>query len=752
VLVPELFSKPVGGSQRENRRFSFGIFLAIAFFAAAAFPLLLLSVAGTKATVNAWESLPVEIPDVSGVPERTQLLDRNGKVFATFSTTNRVSISLDDIPDVAVEALVSVEDAEFFSHSGVDFKAIVRAMFNNASGGDTQGASTITQQWVKNVLATTAGSTADAEAAVEQTLNRKLKEAKLAMVADGGAFSKEDILTGYLNTVYFGDQAYGIYAAARHYYSVKPKGLTLNQAATLAGLVQSPSTLAPTANKKAARERRNEVLGRMQAEGHITQIRMLEEQARPIKLKISQPDSGCQNSDFPHYCTYVQDALLSDPALGKNGKARQATFDRGGLRVRTALDPSAQRAAIAAARIGVGISGDVASAVAVVKPGTPEVVAAATNRVYGDGENQTEIMYADSSLAPLGSNFKPFVLATALELGFPLSTRFGTPDGYYPAGMSAPVGGFHNANRRDNGVLDARGATKGSVNTWFIQLIERTGTKAVADFAARLGNTTLPRKGEGRITEVDATLALGTYNAKPIEVAAGYATFAADGVTCAPTPLLKIKHIDGDRLKMNARDRCYQGTSAAVADTMANILTAPFENGGTASALELPRDRPTAGKTGTTDNSSATWFTGFTPQYVTSVWVGDPKGGFTYPLRNRWINGAYYDAVYGATIAGPIWQNVMTKLHEGLPIQELPKVDDSTITSSIPAVPDLTGLTQVAAIAAAERAGFLDVKVKTTEAGDRPFPVSGLVVEQIPEQGTSSPTVTRDEMILTVIG
>ncbi|MCH9814889.1 MAG: penicillin-binding protein [Actinomycetia bacterium] len=751
TLMPALFSEPGGGRARRDRRFSWGIFVALAFVAAAIFPMLLMGVTGTKATVQVWEDLPVEIPDVSGVPERSQLLDRNGKVFATFSTTNRVSIAREEIPDVMVNAIVAVEDAEFFTHSGVDFKAIVRAMFNNASGGDTQGASTITQQWVKNVLATTAENSADAEAAVEQTLKRKLREAKLAMVADGGAFSKEDILTGYLNTVYFGDQAYGIYAASKHYFSVKPKDLTLNQAATLAGLVQSPSRLAPTSNKKAATERRNQVLERMQAEGHISTNRMKKEQAKRIKLRVSQPDSGCQNSDFPHYCTYVREALLNDPALGKSKSKRQEVFDRGGLRVTTALDPKAQRAAIAAARAGVGISGDVASAVAVVKPGTPEVVAAATNRVFGAGENQTEIMYADSSLAPLGSNFKPFVLATALELGFPLSTRFGTPDGYYPAGMNAPVGGFHNANRRDNGVLDARGATKGSVNTWFIQLIERTGTKAVADFAGRLGNTTLPRKGDGRITDADATLALGTYNAKPIEVAAGYAAFAAEGVTCTPTPLLKIRHIDGQRIKLDPQSRCYQGTSAAVANSVANILTAPFENGGTASALGLPGGRPAAGKTGTTDNSSATWFTGFTPQYVTTVWVGDPRGGFTYPLRNRWINGSYYDSVFGATLAGPIWKNTMSKLHDGLPVEKLPGLDNSTLTSSIPAVPDLTGLTQTAATAAAERAGFTAVKIKTTEPGERPFATSGLVVRQSPDAGTSSPTVAREEITLTVI-
>jgi membrane peptidoglycan carboxypeptidase len=379
--------------------------VALVYIAAALLPLMMVGIASTNVAVKAWDSLPVEVPDVNAVAQHSQLLDRNGKVFATFATTNRVPIKRNDLPDSMVNAIVSVEDADFFQHAGVDLKSIARAVFNNASGGSTQGGSTITQQWVKNVLANTATTDTAVQAAVERSWERKLREAKLALTADGGAFTKDDILTSYLNTAYFGDQAYGIFAAAKHYYSRHPRDLSLNQAAMLAGLVKSPSSLAPTQHKKAAIERRNTVLQRMQAEGYISEEKLAKEQARPIRLRLSQPDSGCINSRFPHYCSYTKAALLRDPVLGDTPERRQDVFDRGGLQVTTALDPTAQKASIDAARNHVGTSGDVAAAIAVVRPGTTEVVAAATNSEFGNGDVVTEITYAYTSLATLGSYF-----------------------------------------------------------------------------------------------------------------------------------------------------------------------------------------------------------------------------------------------------------------------------------------------------------------------------------------------------------
>ncbi|MCB0918274.1 MAG: penicillin-binding protein [Actinobacteria bacterium] len=732
-----------------KRRRPWGLIVSAGFLVGGLTALSMVGATGTQIAVKAWESLPVEIPDISGIPERTQLLDRNGKVFAEFSTTNRVSITFEQIPQVMIDAIVATEDKDFFKHSGVDFTAVARAMVSNANGNELQGGSTITQQWVKNVLASTAEDEDAYAAAVEQSWARKVREAKLALIADN-EFTKEDVLTSYLNTVYFGEQAYGLYAASRHYFSVDPIDLNVNQAAVLAGLVQAPSAYAPTKHKKAAKQRRNQVLERMHTEGYITARQLRQESAKPIRLKLAAPDSGCANSKFPHYCAYVQESLLSDPALGETPEERQRVFDRGGLTVRTALDPAIQKTAIEVLQAHVGVEGDVAAAAAIVKPGTSEVVAIATNREYGDGEYQTEITYANSSLAPLGSNFKPIVLAAALERGFPLSTTFDTPSGYYPAGMHAPIGGFQNANRGNNGVLDARGAVRGSVNTWFIQLIERIGTKPVVDFAERLGMTTLPTKGDGRITEQDATLALGTYDANPLEVATIYATFAAHGRTCRPSPILSIRHNDGSTQKVAGNQRCYQGTTAAVADSVANILTAPFE-GGTASSLGLEDGRPTGGKTGTTDNSSATWFSGFTPQYAMTVWVGDPRGGFAYPLQNRWINGSYYGTVYGATIAGPIWQGVMNSIHEGLPIKKLPSLDDSVAVNSVPGVPDLAGLTAETATDAANKAGFEEVVIEDAETGEYDYLLPGMVAKQHPTPGSELPVVSRNKITLTVV-
>lgn len=727
-----------------------GMIIAVLFVIGSLIGVGLIGATGAQVAVKTWESMPVEIPDITGIPGRTQLVDRNGEKFAEFSTTNRVSIERDQIPRVMVNAIVAVEDANFFEHSGVDVQAVARAMLSNAGGNDLQGGSTITQQWVKNVLANTAIEEEDIAAATEQTWARKLREAKLAIMANQ-EFTKDEILTSYLNTVYFGDQAYGLYAAAQRYYSVAPKDLNLNQAATLAGLVQAPSALEPTSDRKAAKQRRNEVLGRMLAEGYIDKKRYKEAVSRPLRLNVAQPETGCAYSDFPHYCSYVRDFMLTDPAFGATPEERQLKFDRGGLVVRTALDPAVQRAAIEAMRSRVGEDGEVAAAGAVMKPGTPEVVAIATNRRFGRGDYETEIVYANTPIAPLGSNFKPFVLAAALETGFPQSTRFDTPSGYYPAGMWAPNGGFRNANLRNNGYLDARGALRGSVNTWFIKLIERIGVQPVVEFVQRLGITTLPTKGEGRITEKDATLALGTYDANPLQVVSGYSTFIAGGRTCEPSPVLSVAYKDGAKRRIATAKRCYNGTTAAVADTVANMLTAPFEGGGTAASLRLDDGRPAGGKTGTTDNSSATWFSGFTPQYAMTVWVGDPRGGFAYPLRNRYIGGRYYSSVYGATIAGPIWQEVMNKIHKGLPVKKMPAVDPTTAVNSVPVVPDLVGLTREAAASAAEEGGFRTVEIAEAKSATNDFLQSGMVARQQPAPGQELPTVSRDRITLYVV-
>ena len=727
-----------------------GLIIAAIFVVGALVGVAILGATGARVGVKVWESMPVTIPDPTGIPGRTQLVDRNGDTFAEFSTTNRVSIERDQIPQVMVDAIVAVEDANFFEHSGVDIQALTRAMLSNAGGHSLQGGSTITQQWVKNVLANTAIDEADIAAATEQTLARKLREAKLAIVANH-EFTKDEILTSYLNTVYFGDQAYGLYAAANRYYGVAPSELNLNQAATLAGLVQAPSALEPTGNREAALQRRNQVLERMLAEGYIDKQQYKEVAASPLRLNVAQPETGCEYSDFPHYCSYVRDFMLNDPAFGATPEERQQKFDRGGVVVHTALDPKIQRAAIDAMRARVGEDGDVAAAGAVMKPGTPEVVAMATNRRYGRGDYETEIVYANTPIGPLGSNFKPFVLAAALESGFPPSTRFDTPSGYYPAGMWAPDGGFRNANLANNGYLDARGALRGSVNTWFIQLIEQTGVLPVVDFVQRLGVTTLPTKGEGRITEKDASLALGTYDANPLEVVSAYSTFMAGGQTCLPSPVISVEAKDGTKRPIATDKRCYEGTSAAVADTVANMLQGPFEDGGTAATLRLADDRPAGGKTGTTDNSSATWFTGFTPQYAMTVWVGDPRGGFAYPLRDRYIGGTYYGDVFGATIAGPIWQDVMNEIHKGLPVKQMPAVDPTTAVNSVPVVPDLVGLSQEAAASAATDGGFRSVQIAEANAGDYESLPSGMVARQQPAAGQSLPVVSRDLITLFVV-
>ncbi|MDP4014119.1 MAG: transglycosylase domain-containing protein [Candidatus Nanopelagicales bacterium] len=694
-------------------------------------PLVTPAVGAVHVAVSSWAELPGDLPDLAAVPQRTVLLDAKGRRFATFFSQDRIPVTREQVAPQAVNAVLAAEDADFFQHAGLDLTALARAALNNAEGGPVQGGSTLTQQFVKNLTLSTETDPEHQQQAIEQSWQRKLREAKLAVAAEK-AMSKDQILMAYLNTAYFGASAYGVEAAARRYFSVTAKDLTVPQSALLAGLLQSPSSFDPLRHPKAAILRRNYVLDRMVQEGYLTSTQQAKFTQVKLRLRPSSPSSGCAASKYPFYCELVRQSMLKDSMFGSTPESRAGNLFRGGWTVNTALDPAAEASATEAARRQLDPGNRVAAAVAVVKPGTGEVVVATTNRRFGsESAGETEIVYADRPIAPPGSTFKPFVVATALERGFPLATRMDTPNGYYPSEMAAPPGGFRNAGRGGGGVIDLRSAIRMSVNTYFVQLIERTGTLAVADLARRLGITTLPREGPRAITERDAALALGSYELTPIELANAYSAFAAHGIICDPHTILSARHVSGARVTTDPR--CRQGIPGPVADTVADLLTAPFSDGGTAANLKLPGRRRAGGKTGTTNSSSATWFAGFTPQYSAAAWVGDPRGGFRYPLFNVWAGGRYYSQVFGAHIAGTIWRDTMSEIHLGLPREALPKADPATVVGSVPALPDLRGLTLAAAQAAAEAGGYrLAVDADRRKVDGVP---EGLVVDQSPKPG-----------------
>jgi membrane peptidoglycan carboxypeptidase len=311
--------------------------------------------------------------------------------------------------------------------------------------------------------------------------------------------------------------------------------------------------------------------------------------------------------------------------------------------------------------------------------------------------------------------------------------------------MNYPKGGFHNDNNRNNGVLNAYQATAGSVNTWYIQLEEQYGVVPVADMAQRLGITSLPRKGPRKITPKDGSLTLGAYEVSPLEMAGVYATFASGGITCKPVVITALT--DRNKVKLPVPSAaCHRTLSPYVAAAVTDVLRGVFGKGGTGAGLDLGA-RPAGGKTGTTNSSAATWFSGFTPQYAISVWIGDPRGGQKFPLKNVKAYGQTFGRVFGRSIAGPIWRETMTALLASQPVIGFPSPATTVLTGLTPPVPDVRGLTVASAVSALLRAGYV-VSIDPDTAPPDALEAPGQVAAQSPVPGEQS--AYGSEIVLTL--
>ena len=717
-----------------------------ALVACLAAPLVLPPSYAARQAVYAWEDMPAALPLDAELPQRTVLTDDAGRTFAVFYGQNRVPLALAQVSHTAVDALLATEDDRFYEHGAVDLTGLARAVLHNGTSGSLQGASGITQQYVKNLLLTQATSVDQVRAVTEQTLARKVRELRLSVALEQ-ILTKDQILERYLNTVNFGDGSYGIGAAARHYFGVQAADLTVPQSALLVGILKSPTNYNPVDHPERAKQRRDVVLDRMRSTGRITDADYAAAVASPLGLRLTDPAQGCGASAYPFFCQYVLQILSSDMAFGATPEARADLLYRGGLTIRTTLNRAAMAAAQAAADAALAPANRVAAGIAVVRPGTGAVVALGTNKRWGRDatKGQTQIVLPVRAAYQPGSNFKPITLATALENGFSLTTTFDTPDGYKPATMNYPKGGFHNDNNRNNGVLNAYQATAGSVNTWYVQLEERYGVIPVADMAGRLGITSLPRSGRRAITPRDGSLTLGAYEVSPLEMAGVYATFASGGITCRPVVITSVVDRHGAHLPVPSAD-CHRTLSPYVAAAVTDVLRGVFGRGGTGAGLDLGT-RPAAGKTGTTNSSAATWFSGYTPQYAVSVWIGDPRGGQRYPLRNITAYGHRIGTVYGRSVAGPIWRQTMESLLAKAPVEGFPSPATTVLTGLTPPVPDVRGLGRDAAVTALLRAGYA-VRIDPSTAAPDPLARVGQVADQSPPSGSAAPY--GSEVVLTL--
>lgn len=563
---------------------------------------------------------PLDDPGIGELALTSVVYAADGSILAEFhASENRVLVEYDTLPRSLLDAVVAIEDERFWQHTGVDLQAVARALVANLADREiVQGGSTITQQYLKNVVLTP-----------EVTLDRKITEAALALRLEQGV-DKEVILENYLNTVYFGNSSYGVGAASNRYFGKDVSEIDLAESATLAALIQAPSAYDPYKNPEAAIGRRRIVLEKMAGLGWITFDEAQTADATPLRLS---PRIAGEPLRYPYFTEEVKRWLLDHPALGATATDRYNALFRGGLHIYTTLDPLTQEAAEAAIADVIPADGP-SAALAAVDPRSGEVRALVGGRDFYDLDDPTaQFNLATQGRRQPGSAFKPFVLAAALDQGQSLSAIYGGGPEVQIATDSGPwiVQNYNELAYPDLTLLEA---TVFSVNVVYAQLVNVVGPQAVADLAAAAGINT-PLEGLHSI-------ALGAQEVSPLDMASGFATFAAEGLHIDAYMVTRIETTGGVNL-FEAVPVASQVIGRDVANNVTAALTQVVERG---TGQQAKIGRPVAGKTGTSQEHRDAWFVGYTPELSAAVWVGYPLGAISMepPLTPFTVTGGTWPA------------------------------------------------------------------------------------------------------------
>jgi membrane peptidoglycan carboxypeptidase len=639
---------------------------------------------------------PLELVPVDRVAQTSLVLDAEGRtVAALHGPEDRTAVPLTEVSRWMRLAVVDTEDARFWRHGGVDWLAVARAAARDLERRRVvEGGSTITQQYVKNTYVSG-----------ERTLRRKLEEAGHAWGLERRN-PKPAILEAYLNTVYFGQGAYGVEAAAQAYFSTGADRLTLTQAALLAGMIRAPAAYDPFRHPRAARARRAEVLDRMARNGHLPAAARARAAAAPLGLRPGDPTGAAADGAgkgkgpgeggprghttpgsrdragagrAPWYVGWVLDQLL-DPAdhrfdaLGTSRKARTDAVFTGGLRIATTVDLAAQAAAERAlAAVAGRRDGDPYGALVAVEPGTGAVRAMVGGRDWWGDARFGRLNLATGAGGggrPAGSAFKTFALVAALERGIPPEAVFEAPERLVVgrARRRGPAWRVANFEGHGFGKATLRSATALSINTVYAGLLLRLGdgdadrgARAVVEAAARMGVASPLRAVPSAV--------LGTGEVTPLEMAAAYATLAARGRRAVPFGVRRITGADG-RVLYQARPDSHQVVRPEVAAIAADVLRGVVDHG---TGVRGRIGRPAAAKTGTTQDHADAWYVGFTPSLAAAVWVGYPQGQVPMvPPRTR-------ERVSGGTWPATIWARFMGPALAGRPHGRFPRPDTSLV-------------------------------------------------------------------------
>jgi membrane peptidoglycan carboxypeptidase len=712
-------------------------------------------------TAGIFDSLPasIEIDRLPGQNKIFALQDGQPVQIATIFDQNREEVAWEQISDFAKNAAVSGEDRRYYEHGGIDLQGIARAAVTNvSSGGVEEGASTITQQYVKNTfiqeslsLPTEEEREAAYEEAIRPAFDRKVQEMKLAISLEK-KYTKQEILLAYLNIANFGGNTYGIEAAAERYYATTALTLTLPQAASLIAIVQSPGALRLDfpENFPANKERRDVILGFMLADGNITAAQHAEAVASPIDpttVTLTEASNGClvANDHTRYFCDYVTNVIKDLPALGADATERAANWKRGGYELYTTLDLGLQTVAQNALWTNVPDNATVlnlGAAAVSIEVGTGRIITMSQNKKFDNTGStdptktavnfSTDRDYGGSSGFQPGSTYKVFTLLNWLQNDRGLNEVInGSPRTVQKSSFSAKCTGPDYGPypfKNDDGLagpMTVTTATERSVNGAFISMAMELDLCDIRDTAASIG----VHRADGTDLQTNPSSVLGTNEIAPMTMSAAYAAIAAGGIYCAPIAVDRIVGADGTELPGQSAN-CTQTLEPAVANTAAFAMSKVMVGNGTATRSNPKDGVEYIGKTGTTDSSNHTWVVGASTKVATAVWVGNISG--QYPMRRytspRGIGGGFIRHDIFRTIAAAV--DRVPSLRGGA----FPDPASRLLKGSGIAVPNVTGLSVAAATSTLQAQGFI-VTQGGTVAGSAP---AGTVASTEPAAGTTT--------------
>jgi len=606
------------------------------------------------AIAMAWISHDLPDPNTLStreIPQSTKIYDRGSThlLYELHGDENRTLIKIGDIPSFAKWATIAIEDKDFYQHHGIYWQGWIRALLTSVfTGKRVQGTSTLTQQLVKNAILTS-----------ERTFTRKIKEVLLALQIER-VYTKDQILQLYFNEIPYGSTIYGIESASQNYFGKSAKDLTLDEAALLAAIPQAPDTYSPYGtgshgdNRPTLVGREHHILDLMTAQGYITAQEATDAKAVNTLAKIKPKSIG--NISAPHFVMYVRSML--------NEKYGQKVAEQGGLKVTTTLDWDKQVAADEEVKKGVAARGKqykfTNAALVSLDPKTGQILAMVGSADFFATTTDGQVNVTLSPRQP-GSSFKPIVYAVGFMKGFlpqtmlwDVATTFkATPKDYAPSDYDG----------KERGPISIRSALQGSLNLPAVKMLYLAGVGRVLDFAETLGYTTFTDR-----SRFGLSLVLGGGEVKPLEHADAYAAFATEGIHYPTSAILKVEDPNGKVLDEWTQPDGTRVMEPQIARLVSNILSDNDARSyifGAINSLTLP-DRPVAAKTGTTNNYHDAWTSGYTPNLVATVWVGNND------------NAEMKKGADGSVVAAPIWQAYMKRATKGMPIEKFTNPDPPT--------------------------------------------------------------------------